>query len=291
MSKIKNKIKPIDEPVYGYWKALVLSFYSKRLYIDVGKRWSGHGIYYLLLMILVWSIPFSFKLGFDFNDIFNQQLIDPLSKIPTMFIQNGLLKFDKPMPYLVKNKKNEVVLIVDTTGKVTSFNDKYPKLSVLITQNKVSFRIPSIPLLSAHGDLVNTNKPIEQIFSPVDNALFDGKKIVQERSFTNLKYGFELLIYPLVVSIFFSLFVFIFLMLGFLGQLFSRILFSFKLTLKQSNRLLIVGTTPMMLVLLILLLGNLTFIGFGYLLVTLVAIYFSFAVYSLKSESKRLVFV
>ncbi len=53
VSKIKNKLKPIDAPAYGYWKALYMSFYSTRLYVDVGKRWRGIGLLYLLFFVVV----------------------------------------------------------------------------------------------------------------------------------------------------------------------------------------------------------------------------------------------
>jgi hypothetical protein len=287
MAKTKNKLKPINTPLFGCWKALLLSFYSKRLYIDVGKRWAGYGIRYLVLLIALWSIPLAIKVGIDFNEVFDQQLIEPLSIIPTIYIQNGEATFDKPMPYYVKNKKNQVVLIVDTTGNITDFIDKYPYLTILVNKDKVAFRMPG---LQFWGDKrMNPNKPLIQYFGEGENLVFDGKKIVQQSTFMQWKYVAQLMIYPLVAVVFFSMFVFMFLVLGFLGQLFARIFFSFHLTLKQGCKLLMVSSTPMMLVLLGLLLFNHTFPGFGFLLIAVLATYFSFAVLSLKSESKRLV--
>jgi hypothetical protein len=289
MKKAKNKLKPINAPLFGYWIALLLSFYSQRLYIDVGKRWKGYGIRYLVLLIALWSIPFAIKIGFDFNEVFHQQLIEPLSIIPTIYIQNGEATFDKPMPYFVKNRKNEVVLIIDTTGKITDFIDKYPYLTILINKNKVAFRMPGIQFGGDKGPGMNPNKPLIQYFGKEENLVFDGKKIIQQSTFSQWQYVAQLMIYPLVAVVFFSMFLFIFLVLGFLGQLFARIFFSFQITLKQGCKLLMVSSTPMMLVLLGLLLFNNTFPGFGFLLMVVLATYFCFAVYSLKSESKRLV--
>ncbi len=288
MAKVKNKLKPIDAPSFGYWKALYMAFYSKRLYIDIGKRWSGYGIRYLVLLIVLWSIPFSIKVALDFNDMFNQQLTEPLSIIPTIYIQNGEASFDKPMPYFIKNKKGEVVLIVDTTGKITDFTNEYPNLTILINKDKVAFRVPGLSLLG-EGSKQTYNKPLIQRFNKGDNLVFDGKKIVEQSAFYQWKYFAQLMIYPLVVSVFFGIFVFMFSVLGFLGQLYTRIFFSFHIPVKTSIRLLMVASTPMMLLLLIMLLDNLTFPGFGFLLVVVLATYFSFAVYSLKSESRRMV--
>ena len=288
MAKNKTKLKPINAPVYGYWQALYLSFFSMRLYIDVGKRWTGYGIKYLALLLALWSIPFSIKMAIDFNHLFDQQLIEPLSVIPTIYIQNGEASFDKPMPYMVKNKMGEVVLIVDTTGKVNDFNSDYPKLTVLINKDKVSYRMPSLPILGNNAK-ANHNEPLSQVFSKGDNLVFDGKKIVEQSAFAQWKIAAQVMIYPLIVSMFFGMFLFMFMVFGFLGQLFTRIFFSFYITVKTSTRLLMIASTPMMVTLLVMEMLNGIFRGFGYLLVVILAAYFSFAVFAFKSESKRMV--
>lgn len=292
MPIIKNKLKPLNAPLFGYWSALWMSFYSKRLYIDIGKRWRGYGIRYLALLMVLWCIPFSLKLTFDFNEMFLEQLTRPLSAIPTIYIQNGVATFDGPMPYLIKNKKNEVVLIIDTTGIITDFSStKYPQLSVLINRDKIAMRMPGLEFFGANGNggRMKTNEPMVQYFQANENLVFDGKKIVQQSAFTQWKTISLLMIYPLVTAVFFSMFLFMFLVFGFLGQLFTRIFFSFHITLKQSCRLLMVSATPMMLVLLGLLLFRYTFPGYGFVLVAILAVFFSFAAFSLKSESNQLV--
>lgn len=289
MAKTKNKLKPINTPDFGYWNALYLSLYSKRLYIDVGKRWKGYGILYLLLLIALWSIPFSIKLGFDFIDLFNEQVTEPLSAIPTIYVQNGQATFDKPMPFLVKNKKNEVVLIVDTTGEVNDFSDKYPQLSILINKDKVSFRMPGFGSFAGIAAANNANKPLVQYFNKSENVVFDGKQIVRQDTFARWKYGAQLMIYPIVLSVFFFMFLTIFMILGFLGQLFAQIFFSFRITLQQSCRILMVAATPMMLVLLGIIISHSMFPGYGFLLLAFLALYFSLGVFFLKSESNRMV--
>lgn len=288
MAKVKNKLQPINAPIYSYWQALYLSFCSKRLYIDVGKRWPGYGIRYLLLLIALWAIPFSVKMAMDFNAMFNEQLTEPLSTIPTIYIQNGEVNFDKPMPYFIKNRKNEVVLVVDTTGQVNEFNEQYPKLTILINKDKVSFRMPGLQNLGV-GAINNPNEPLVQYFAKGENLVFDGKKIVEQSAFVEWKYVGQLMIYPIIAVVFFSMFLVIFLILGFLGQLFARIFFSFQVTMKQSSRLLMVAATPMMLVLLGILLFNFMFPGYGFLLIVVLSLYFSFGISCLKSESKRMV--
>jgi len=100
VSKAKGKLKPIDTPVYRYWAALYKSFYSRNLYVDVGKRWHGLGILYLLLAIVLFSIPVALKTSLNLGRSFEEQLIDPLNQLPILYMQNGELTFDKPMPTL-----------------------------------------------------------------------------------------------------------------------------------------------------------------------------------------------
>ena len=284
-----NSMKPIDAPVFGYWSALYRSFYSKRLYIDVGKRWAGYGLRYLLLLVALWSIPISVEMSTAFDELYNQQLIEPLSAIPLIYIQNGEAKFDKPMPYFVKNKKDQVILIVDTTGAIDNFSNKYPYLAVIVNKNKIALKIPKPVLPGGIGGQANNVTPLVQMFAKNDNSVLDGKKIVQQDAVNKWRLIAQLTIYPVAFVSFFSMFLVMFLVLGFLGQLFARAFFSFKITLKQASKLLIVAATPMMLVLLFMLLFSLTFPGFGFLLIAILALFFTFAVYSLRSESNRLV--
>lgn len=291
MSKAKNKLKPINTPVYRYWSALYMSFYSRRLYVDVGKRWNGFCILYLLLVIALFSIPFFFRMSLSLDQSFKEQISDPLLKIPVFYIQNGNVIFDKPMPYLINNDKNETVVIVDTTGQVNDFTDKYPYLSILINKNQISFRVPSPQLftMSNRDALPIKGAPIVQPFDKGSNLVFDGKKLVEENSIVGLKYASQVMIYPIVVSIFFSIFVVFFLVLALLGQTFSGIFFGFKINFATSSRLLIVSGTPMLLLLLVMLTLNSVFQGLGVILFFLLTVYYSFALYALRAESRQMV--
>jgi hypothetical protein len=289
MGKNKTGMRPIDAPLYGYWSALYLSFYSKRLYIDVGKRWRGYAIRYLLLMVALWAIPLALQMNTHFNMLFKQELVEPLSLIPTIYVQNGQASFDKPMPYEIKNTKNEVTVIIDTTGKVTDFTNKYPFLTVLITKEQIALKIPKPQFPGSLALQENSGTPVTQVFSKDSNFVFNGEQLLNQSSIQRLKIMAQVSIYPLVVMVFFGLFLVLFLAFCFLGQLFARMMFSFKITLKQSCRLFMVSTTPMMFVLLLLLYFNKMIPGMGIIIVFILILYYSFAVYSLRTESNRLV--
>ena len=289
MSKEKNKLKPIDTPVYRYWSALYKSFYSRLLYVDVGKRWRGLGIFYLLLAIAVFSIPFALRMSISLNQSFKEQITDPLSKIPVFYIQNGEVSFDKPMPYLIKNDHGQVVVVVDTTGKINDFPSEYPYLTVLINKNKISLRAPKLKLFNMTETKPTKGSPLVQDFDKGTNMVFDGKKIAEENAIKNLKYFSQFMIYPMIVAMFFSIFIVTFLVLAFLGQVFSNVFFSFSVAFAQSSRLLAVAGTPMLFLLFLMLTFNSIFQGSGYILLALLIVYYSFALSSLRAESRRMV--
>lgn len=289
VSKGKNQLKTMNSPVYRYWSALYMSFYSKRLYVDVGKRWNGFGVLYLLLVFAVFSIPFAVKLSDKLNVAFKEQITDPLSKIPVFYIQNGEVSFDKPMPYMIKNDKNQVLVIIDTTGKITQFTEAYPYLTILINKNIMYIKVPSPQLFNMSEQPPNMGTPISQSFGKGANLVFDGKKLVKDNTMSGMKYASQLMIYPMIVCIFFSIFIIIFLVLALMGELFSNIFFSFKINYKKSCRLLIVAATPMLFVFMLMLTMNKIVPGLGIVLFILLIASFGFALYSLKAESKQVV--
>ncbi|MCL5272349.1 MAG: DUF1189 family protein, partial [Gammaproteobacteria bacterium] len=212
----------------------------------------------------------------------------PIKLLPTVYIQNGNVVFDKPMPYLIKNDRGQITTIIDTTGTVTEFTKEYPNLSLLINKNQMAFRLPAPSMMS----LVDKDEGGTTLIQPFDkgtNMMFDGKSILKNNSINGLRLTSQLMIYPMVVAIFYSLLFVIFLVLAFLGQVFSTIFFSFKLGFRASCRLFMVASTPMVSVLILFLTFNLIFPGFGFILLALLIVYYSFAIYSLRSESLQMV--
>ncbi|TAL60368.1 MAG: DUF1189 domain-containing protein [Legionella sp.] len=277
----------MDARAYGYWSALYHSFYSRALYVDVGKRWRGIGLRYLLLVVALFAIPFSIRVGITYNQFFKQQLIEPLLKLPTIYVQNGQASIEKPVPYIIKNSLGQVVLIVDTSDTITDFTDKYPNLTILINKEKLSYRLPTPQLFSGNQPEQTPSLPVTQNYSKQANSVFDGKKLVGEGSLNRVKYISQSMIYPIVVAVLMSLFMVLFPVLALLGQVFARVFFSFQLVYGQAVRLLIVSATPMMLLLFIFLTFNILFPGMGIILTFITFAYYSFAVAALRSASRQ----
>lgn len=284
-----NELKPIDAPVYSYWKALYYAFYSRRLYVDVGKRWRGFGFLYLLLVVCLLSVPLATRVANVYKQDINQQMVEPLLKMPTLYVQNGEISIDQPVPYLIKNKNNQVVLIIDTSNKISGFEQQYPYLTILINKNTISFRLPGLQIFQQQEQAPTTTTPIVQTLGKEVNTVFNGQQFIESSTIPSLIRITQWMLYPLIGFVLSSFFMVLFPVLAFMGQVFSNVFFSFQITYKQASRLLIVSATPMILILMLFLFMDKVFMGMGILLVGLLIAYYSFALLSLKAESQQMV--
>lgn len=287
MSQRKNTLKPLDAPAYRYWEAIYQSFYLRPLYVDVGKRWKGFGLLYLLMVISLFYLPLAVKMTLDFGTYFENQIVAPLQQLPLLYVQNGELTFDKPMPYEIKNEKGQVVAVIDTTGVVNQFDANHPDLSILFNKDQVSIRLPTPDWLISSFNVNTQQEPYVRQFDKNMNWVFDGKKMIEDQSIMALKYFAQCMIFLLVVGSVYLLFFILFPVMAMLGQVFSRTFFFFSLSYKTSCRLLVVSSTPMLLVLSGFLLTNAMPSAMGILLMGLLCVYYSLAISSLKKESQK----
>lgn len=289
MKKNKQQLKPIDQRLYGYLHALPLSFYSSRLYIDVIKRWRGLGIGYLLFIIAIFTLPVAVRLALDFNVYFKQSIIFPLESLPPLYIQNGQVYLDKPMPYVVKNKNGKPIAVVDTTKTLEEITRSYPSITWFINKDTIHFK-PAVPYV--YLSTVKSAPDMSTLTETLpkgDNEVFIGKEwLKQSFAFTTL-WVVELLIYPIMVIFFYIFFLSMMLMLAFLGQVFAQSLFAVKLRFNESSRILTVSATPAFFVFFLFLTTDYLFAGAGLIAVAILALYFSYAVILIKRERYGLV--
>jgi len=277
------------QPHFGYFQALYRSFYSSRLYLDVAKRWRGFGIVYLLLVIALFVIPFSLRLLVGFVDYFNNQIIQPIRSLPDIYIQNGKVVFDKPMPYLIKNNQGEVVSIIDTNAKTTEIDKIWPHWMIFITQDTLSLRVPDVnlPWLKTLNPITGEPDTFRQKIFPGTNEVFSAKNWVQSGGIHSVKYFGAFMVYPMAVSMFASMILLGLPVLALMGQLFSRVLFSWPLRFTQACRLMAVASTPALLIFFILITTGYLKTGVGFILLATWIIYFCVAVLIVKKHSKQ----
>lgn len=294
MFKRKQKMRPVDARVYRYWQALYLSLYSRRLYVDVAKRWKGFGLMYCLLLLTIAVIPLSVKSIIDFNQYLGADLIKPISEIPTFNVLDGKVMFDGKMPYYIKNQAGQDIVIIDTTGQITQISNKYPKLVMLVTQDKYYFRAPK--LLFLKDDLTNRqifNKERIETYSmkKIKNGVFDAKTWVETSGLLTIKNGLLFIVYPFLVSSIFGIISTIMIVLAMMGQVVSYTIFKYKLKFKPACRIMMVSSSIGTSLFLCLKAIQLNSTVMSSLCMVLVFVYFSFAVLAIKRESKQLVHV
>lgn len=217
---------------YHIFESLFLSFYSKSLYRDVAAAWQGLGMLYLLLVLAICWLPFSYDFQRFLNQISSQLLPKIIEQMPTIFINQGKLSIDRPVPYSVQLPGNGATLVVfDTSGRFTSLE----KLSaiMLITQDKIIVR-------STDSGSIQTY-PMAK--------LKDGKVTrSQFREYANkIVFLSSILMYPLSVLVSFLYRFLQVLVLGLVGLLIAY-LCRVKITYKMSVRLAVVAFTPMLFI-------------------------------------------
>jgi|ERR1044072_5710215 hypothetical protein len=120
---------------YNYFHALVLSFFSKSFYQDVGRQWRGTGLAYLLVLLaLVW-IPTVIKGHLGLANFVNNTAPGVTEQIPPITIANGKASADAPMPHAIKDPKSgATIAIIDTTDDADISDSKVP---IVLTQTKL----------------------------------------------------------------------------------------------------------------------------------------------------------
>jgi hypothetical protein len=289
MTKQGKQLSDIDKPIYRYWQAIYQSFFNPKVYVDVAKRWKGLGLSYLLLVIFIFSIPFAIRFILEFNQFFLEKMVQPISALPTLYIQNGKVSLDKPMPYMIKNKQGQVAAIVDTTGVIKTMDGRYPELAILITKDRLFLRLPSSSFFFTTNEAQTANNVQVYPFSDKANSVFIGKEWVKTSGIQNLKLFFGLLIYPTMALVAFGAFLVFILAIALMAQFIARLFFKISISYKQACRLLIVSLTPFMLVFWTLLALGYISGSYTFFLPLIMFSYFCYAVLALKRESHKLV--
>lgn len=95
-----------------------MSFFSKRLYRDVGQNWKGANFSYLFLLLAICWIPPTLSLRKDMIQSMEGNQLHLINQLPDIHIKNGQVKVDQSEPYFIKRSDGTVAAIIDTTGSM-----------------------------------------------------------------------------------------------------------------------------------------------------------------------------
>ena len=220
----------------NFLQIIILSFYSKDLYLSVAYRWKHWGLNFLLKFSILVSIITSIIL-FILISTFNFDDTRPLlSNFPPLKIENNHAFIDESkftLPILLKypnSKSNFIVVDLDAVDA-----KKYTGQSTIIfTKNKIIFSEVEDFALSYRDLLVNTDITILNEETIIKLLQIGQNKLLNILLFLGIPLG-SLLYF--VATIFKSL------LYALIASLLAKICL-YNLNLKQLMRLAIVTNTP-----------------------------------------------
>jgi hypothetical protein len=215
---------------YSIFHPLILSFFSKSLYIDVGKRWRGTGLLYLFMVVaLVW-IPTVIRGQVNISRWVDGDSKEITKQVPAIDVANGQVSTDVPTPYFIKDPKTgNDLAIIDTTGKYETLDNT--DAALLLTKSSLTVK---------RSALENRTYDISGLQSfHLDRSSVEGWLITIKRWFIPV-------VYPLGVLVSFILRGIQMLIYALVGLLFAHLLHA-KLEFQALMRLAAVAITPVLI--------------------------------------------
>jgi len=252
---------------YSIFHIPVLSFFSKKLYIDVGQNWKGVNFLYLLLLLAVCWIPMMVKIHLGAADFVNNEAPAVVDQVPEITITDGHVSIEEPEPYYITvPDSNEPLAIIDTTGQIGSLEDS--NAICLLTDHE---------LITKHSDVEDRTYDL----SDVESFYVDSERIT---GWLNIGRKFlAVVIYPFALSGSYAYRIAQALVYAAIGLLFAS-LCKTKLSYATLIRLAVTAVTPCIIVGTILDLTSISVPAFLYLIAALA--YLFFAVKSIADVSR-----
>ena len=122
---------------YTIFHLPLLSFFSKRLYRDVGQNWKGANLSYLFLLLAICCIPLTLRLREGMIHSLGSNQTKLINQIPDIHIKNGQVSVDQKQPYHIM-RNGETIAIIDTTGSMNYIDDEH--VMALLTESKLIIR-------------------------------------------------------------------------------------------------------------------------------------------------------
>lgn len=142
------------EKHYRIWQVPALAFFSRALYRDVALRWQGIAFGYLLLLLAICWIPGAIRIDHSFASFVEQEAPLVIEQVPDITIIDGRAFVDQPQPYTIHDPKtDEALLVIDTTGTITSLEQTDAR--ALVTARQAIFQKNAIETRSFSFETVD----------------------------------------------------------------------------------------------------------------------------------------
>jgi hypothetical protein len=213
---------------YSIFHPLILSFFSKPLYRDVGKNWRGTGLLYLFIILVLFWIPTMIKWYVGLARFTDTDAKEITQQIPPITITNGHASTNVALPHYIKiPKTGETLALIDTRDDSQANNTSVP---LVLTETKVVMN------KSASETRIYDLSTVQSFF--VDQTRVEGWLSLLRRWFFPV-------LYPLAVLFSFILRGIQVLIYALIGLVFARML-NANLDYKTLMRLAAVSITPVL---------------------------------------------
>lgn len=123
-------------PNAAFFLAPIRALYSRELYAHVAQRWRGLSFLYLAYLLAACWVPAFLGMYRGLGNFMATDGEGVLGQIPSITVADGQVSTDVDEPYFIRSTGNDpFVMIIDTTGQITSLDDHDAKL--LLTRDKL----------------------------------------------------------------------------------------------------------------------------------------------------------
>jgi hypothetical protein len=123
---------------YSILPAIPLSFFSRDLYRDVAGAWRGAGIVYMVVVVALLALVALVRMQMSLNRWAQGSAQEFAAQVPGILIRHRVVEVDRPMPYIIEDRKTgKELVVVDTTGQITSLDGMEAR--VLLTADRILF--------------------------------------------------------------------------------------------------------------------------------------------------------
>ena len=166
---------------YNLMQMPLLSFFSKRLYRDVGYNWKGANLAYLFLLLAICCLPATLHVRENMLKSLEVGQAEFLNQIPEITIRNGSASTDQKQPHFIRRADGTPLAIIDTTGSMNYIED--PAVMALLTESKLiirrgknlfnTFDLSGVSDLQINKSIVNSWLHVTKSFiSPLSYGIF-----------------------------------------------------------------------------------------------------------------------
>ena len=115
----------------------LFSFFSRKLYRDVGQNWKGANFSYLFLLLAICCILPTLNVRNKIVNSFDNNQLQIINQLPDIHIKNGRVDMDQQKPLYI-TQAGKPVAIIDTTGSMNYIADD--NVMALLTSDKLIIR-------------------------------------------------------------------------------------------------------------------------------------------------------